>query len=106
MEARVLGCHARKLEAETDIFRDGAPGQKTKLLEDHSDTASTQFAQIIRGTGFRVHITVAVMNLNLAADHRVETVDGSQQGRFSGARKPHQNQYLALMNVEAGAGDT
>ena len=69
-----------------------------KRLEHHADVLAPQGAQLVLGKLLDIH----PIDQNLAETRLDQAIEHPYQGGFSGAGKPHDDENLTRLDVEAG----
>lgn len=92
----LLGRELLDLEAEPDIAEDGPVGQQRKVLEDHAEGLLAEGEQVLAAEPGHVH----PVHDDPAAGRLHETVHAAQERRLAGAGQAHQDEDLALFDVE------
>ena len=74
------------------------------MLKNHGHGFVAQFAEFFwLGVGYVFHLA-AVQDGDFAAADFVEAVDGAQHGGFAGAGEAHEDENLALLDVQVHIG--
>ncbi len=89
--------HALDFQAVFDVLQDGAVGEQRELLEHHAEAGAAQLHQVALGQ----RGDVGIVDEDAAGGRLDQPVDAAQAGRLARARQAHDDEDLALVDIEA-----